>query len=497
MSDNFCVLKGTVMNNSPYNNGINTSPAAESQPQSGSPVIPEGNTSQYDATAQNQSQEQYRQGVAEQQPQIPVYNQYPQQSGAYPPSYTVGYPPTGYNTQGGMTPYTPAYYTPPVQPVAYNTVQSAQQSPSTVYYNNQVTGTTQYHYGVPMSGGIMDNRYFEEQQRKAEKRRKEEKVYRDIGNSTGIAVLVCFVLSIAASLLISLDSVSNIYNGSLAGLSLVNMMYTIIVVGGSFFICKKTLDNMGNGKALRIENKPKNSYPLNFAAPKNPKKAALMIAVGMGGCIVANYISSLFISFLDGLGVHSTYSSIDDPKNMYDIIALFIGTAVMPALIEELSLRGILLTPMRKYGNAFAILASAYVFGIFHGDVAQIPFAFICGLFFGYIAVVTDSLWPTVIVHFLNNSLSCVSSVLIAYVSENAANIFYYICSGVFVVLGGIAVYIYLKKYKKEDEPLFADEFKDAELTLGKRFRKFLASPTMIVMTIVYLIEAVGTVSLF
>jgi uncharacterized membrane protein (UPF0136 family) len=167
----------------------------------------------------------------------------------------------------------------------------------------------------------------------------------------------------------------------------------------------------------------------------------------------------------------------------------------MPALIEEISMRGILMTPMRKYGNAFAILASSYIFGVFHGDAAQIPFAFICGLFFGYAVVVTGSIWPAVIIHGLNNALSCVSSVIVTYVSEDAGNTFYYICTLGLIVLGVIAGYFYLKKYKEQDFALVKGDAQNESITFGKKFQKFITSPAMIIMTVLYVIEALGTLT--
>ncbi len=423
----------------------------------------------------------------------------PQQTGAFVPQYPQGYAPVGYNSQPQqpVLAYTPQtqYYAAPVQNSPYYGNAPVQPSPSTVYYNSQVVGVPQYHYGNPVMGGMMNNAYYEEQQKRAAERRQTEKKYRDVGNVSGIAALICYGFANIFALLFFIDSFSGIYDGSLVGMSLVNMLYTLLVVGGSFFAFKKTIDNMGNGRALKLENKPRQTYPLDFSGPKDFKKTFLIILIGLGGCMVANYVSSVILTVLQGFGIYSTYNTLEDPQNIYDVVTLFLATAIMPALIEEISLRGILMTPMRKYGNAFAILASSYIFGIFHGDAAQIPFAFICGLFFGYAVIVTGSIWPAIIIHGLNNSLSCVSSVLVSYVSEDAGNIFYYMCTLGFIVLGGIALYCYLRKYKEQDFAVIKGEDKNDSITFSKKFLKFAASPAMIVMTVVYLVQALGTLT--
>lgn len=421
------------------------------------------------------------------------------QTGVYAPQYPQGYVPVGYTVQPQQpvvvfTPQ-PQYYGAPVQANPYYVNQPAQQSPSAVYYSNQVVGVPQYHYGNPMMGNMVNNAYYEEQQRRIAERREAEKKYRESGNVTGIAALVCYGLATIFSLLFLIDGFASIYDDSLVGMSLINMLYTLLVVGGSFFALKKTLDNMATGKALKLEKKPKESIPLNFSGPKDWKKSFLIILIGMGGCMVANYVSSIILTVLEGFGIYSTYSTLEDPQNVFDVVALFLATAIMPALIEEISLRGVLMTPMRKLGNGFAILASAYVFGIFHGDAAQISFAFICGLFFGYAVVVTGSIWPAVIIHALNNSLSCVSSVLVSYVSEDAGNIFYYACTIGFIVIGGVALYFYLKKYKEADLALIKTDNRTEPITFSKKFAKFVTSPAIIIMTVLYIIQALTTLT--
>lgn len=423
----------------------------------------------------------------------------PQQTGAFVPQYPRGYAPVGYNSQPqqsvpAFTPQ-PQYYGAPVQNNPYYGNPPVQQSPSAVYYNNQVMGAPQYHYGNPMMGGIINNAYYEEQKKRFEERRAAEKKYRDIGNVSGIAALICYGLANIFSLLFFIDGFSGIYDGSLVGMSLINMLYTLLVVGGSFFLFKKSIDNMGNGKSLKLDNKLRQTYPLDFSGPKDIKKTFLIILIGLAGCMVANYISSVILTVLQGFGIYSTYSTLEDPQNVYDVVTLFLATAIMPALIEEISLRGILMTPMRKFGNGFAILASSYIFGIFHGDAAQIPFAFICGLFFGYAVIVTGSIWPAIIIHGLNNSLSCISSVLVSYVSENAGNVFYYVCTAGIILLGGIALYFYLRKYKESDFRAIKGDDNDNSITFGKKFLKFATSPAMVVMTVLYVVQALGTLT--
>ena len=82
--------------------------------------------------------------------------------------------------------------------------------------------------------------------------------------------------------------------------------------------------------------------------------------------------------------------------------------AVLPALLEEMVFRGYVLRTLRPYGDRTAILVSSLLFALMHGNVLQVPFAFIVGLVLGYVAVQTDNIWLAVVIHFGNNAMSTV-----------------------------------------------------------------------------------------
>ena len=170
---------------------------------------------------------------------------------------------------------------------------------------------------------------------------------------------------------------------------------------------------------------------------------------------------------------------------------MFIGTAVIPPLIEEYAMRGVVLSSLSKYSNTLAIFGSAFMFGVFHGNFTQIPFAFMCGLVFAFITIASNSIWPAIIVHALNNSLSCIDSVLRLYFDSDVADVFYYAVSIGALVIGTIALIIYLKNYRNEDKELFKED--NTILTAKEKTTKFLLSPVMIVATVLYFLEAAVT----
>lgn len=394
-------------------------------------------------------------------------------------------PPINPNTQ---PPQQPIYYGAYNQGHAYTNnpyQQNPQQapqyapSPAAVYNNAQMGNNPQYHYGYP--GGFMDTNYIEERKRQYQLRRKQEKLIKKAGNRAGLALIFLLVLSYAFSMLIVFPRVSELYSTSLTFSCAFAVFYSIVTVGGAFFL------------AYRTFAPAKEKTPISYGKPKDATKTVLLILIGFGGSLVANYITSVLRAFAESFGVYSSYSAIEDPSNTMDIILMFFASAIVPPLIEEFGARGLMMHSLKKYGNGFAILGSAFVFAVLHGNAVQIPFAFICALFIGYAVIATDSLWTGIIIHALVNSLSCVSSVLMYYFDEHAANLYFYIASGVGFVAGVIALIIYLKKYK--DEGILSDRGEATELSLKTHFGKFVSSPLMIVGVILFVIQAITTLT--
>lgn len=80
---------------------------------------------------------------------------------------------------------------------------------------------------------------------------------------------------------------------------------------------------------------------------------------------------------------------------------------VLAPVMEELLFRGILLESVRsKYSAGRAVVVSALLFGVIHLIPQQVVNAFVIGLLLGYIYVRTDSLWPVIVIHALNNGVA-------------------------------------------------------------------------------------------
>ena len=83
-------------------------------------------------------------------------------------------------------------------------------------------------------------------------------------------------------------------------------------------------------------------------------------------------------------------------------LPMFLYACMLGPVAEELLFRGLVLRSLEGYGKRFAIVVSALLFALIHGNLLQLPFAFLTGLVLGYVALEHHFGWA-VLLHMLNN----------------------------------------------------------------------------------------------
>ena len=98
-------------------------------------------------------------------------------------------------------------------------------------------------------------------------------------------------------------------------------------------------------------------------------------------------------------------------SKLWDMI---VSTCILAPLCEEFLCRGMMLRGMLgQMRPGRAIFWSALIFAVMHMNPWQSIPAFIIGLFFGWVYWKTHSLWVTIFMHCVNNSLATVTSRLL------------------------------------------------------------------------------------
>ncbi len=95
------------------------------------------------------------------------------------------------------------------------------------------------------------------------------------------------------------------------------------------------------------------------------------------------------------------------PSGVLDGLVSVAVIALLPALCEELVMRGVLLPSLAAVTSpAPAVALTAGAFALIHLDPIRLLFTFVLGLVLGHLRLRTGSLWPPVIVHLTLNALT-------------------------------------------------------------------------------------------
>ncbi len=91
----------------------------------------------------------------------------------------------------------------------------------------------------------------------------------------------------------------------------------------------------------------------------------------------------------------------------------FVGVALIPAFFEEFVVRGSMVSSYMRTGRLRAsVLLTALLFGLMHINATQFFYSIIMGIVLALLFVLTDSIWPGILFHFLNNAMAPLSELL-------------------------------------------------------------------------------------
>ena len=228
-------------------------------------------------------------------------------------------------------------------------------------------------------------------------------------------------------------------------------------------------------KPMRKITYQSDSLPLEL--PQGGSDVLLTIPAGLMFCMVANLLTDLMVTAVSAFGVELSSPDMALPTGALGILSSVIRVVLMPALVEELCLRGVVMQNLRDFGGWFAVITSALCFGLMHCNLIQTPFAFTVGLALGYFVLQTGSLWPAILIHALNNSISLVFSYLSDMLPVQTLNLCYTFVQGALFGCGAICFLVYLYR-KKEDAKLWGDR---TALPARSKYAAFFSAPTMVI----------------
>lgn len=157
---------------------------------------------------------------------------------------------------------------------------------------------------------------------------------------------------------------------------------------------------------LLLRRLPADPAEQNKMSVKNFFLAFLMCFPMMtAGNLAGNLISSIFSG-------GKAINNIAEIVTKLDPLTILTMVIVAP-IAEETIFRKLLIDHTVRFGEANAVVFSALAFGLFHGNLYQVFYAFGIGLIFGYVYVRTRNVRYTMLLHFIINFMGGVIAPLL------------------------------------------------------------------------------------
>lgn len=220
---------------------------------------------------------------------------------------------------------------------------------------------------------------------------------------------------------------------------------------------------------------------------------------GMAGGLILSAITTVLFGSIIGTQSTNPLEILTSGDNLF---AQTLFMAVLAPIFEEFLFRKQLIDRLRTYGGKTAVLISAMIFGLVHGNFFQFFYTFALGVIFGYIYLNTGKLRYTIIAHITINTIG---SILVPealaripmelspeeILAQNNPWIWVYLGYLLLLLIGGIIgavlFFMNIRSYRFPAGTL--------ELPKGKRLRISILNLGMLLMLLVLLGEM--AVSLF
>lgn len=188
--------------------------------------------------------------------------------------------------------------------------------------------------------------------------------------------------------------------------------------------------------------------PMNLSLDRK----VCIVLCGVALCLLANILAALFSNVLYDAGVARPDIAPPGDGSIVLLLMDLLVFAVVPAVMEETLLRGMVLQTLRPLGNGVAVLTSALLFGLMHGNVSQTPYAILMGLILGTVFIHTDDLRLTILIHGLANGISVVAGFLLQFFDTDFATFWELVMLIVTLMMGGVAG-LWLWRHPRDRHP--------------------------------------------
>lgn len=244
-------------------------------------------------------------------------------------------------------------------------------------------------------------------------------------------------------------------------------------------------------------------------------KIFLAFLICYAGTYICNFIGVMLTGII-GMFKQSEVSNVmlDLTQSLHPAANFFIVVICAP-IMEELLFRKALMSRTAQYGEGISILLSGFIFGLFHGNLNQFMYAFLLGIFFGFIYMKTGNIRYTIILHMCINFMGSFigafildvsnyfdfvakftelsmsgapsESDLMALMTEYAGGLVilfaYFLILIGFVITGLVLFFVNLKKFRVAPGTIVIEK--------GKRFSTVILNAGMILYSIFWIVQII------
>lgn len=178
---------------------------------------------------------------------------------------------------------------------------------------------------------------------------------------------------------------------------------------------------------------------------RNRKNTVIILVFGIATTVTAVNLFGMLTDAVFGLiGISRVNAAVSDPLTL---ALMLVRNVIIASVMEELLFRGAVLDAFSDKKDTVAVIVSALLFALMHYSVTQMLYAFAAGIVISLIAVMTGSVRLAIVIHFSQNFVSFVFSVLALIIPTKVYVLVSDITFAVFLavtVIGG--VWFWLKK---------------------------------------------------
>ena len=243
------------------------------------------------------------------------------------------------------------------------------------------------------------------------------------------------------------EKITDPFELSARTMELMNPMFMILFNAIGFLIANPVAYLIGNAMTK------KHYKAKTFSAIKLPAVdciIAVLAVLGLQGFSLLVQYAIMTVTKMSGVN-EATAAMFTFSDNTAQNVIMVVYFVLIAAITEELLCRGLVLKLFSPVSKTFAVIASAVLFGVMHGNFNQMFNGFILGLVLGYAAVKSKSIWLPIICHMAANANAMVLSYLEYKIGEDFINT-ELIYAAVLVVVAIISIVLLLKRNGRIDE---------------------------------------------